>query len=114
MRTFHTGGVAGIDITSGLPRVEELFEARIPKSQAVMAEIDGTVRISDDGDTRKLLVTSTEFYSDAYEIPKDAEMQVRHNTQVEQGAVLATLKAKAPKKTKKSEETALTEPNWVA
>ena len=43
MRTFHTGGVAGEDITQGLPRVEELFEARIPKGQAIMTEIDGTI-----------------------------------------------------------------------
>ncbi len=43
MRTFHTGGVAGDDITSGLPRVEELFEARVPKGQAILAEIDGVV-----------------------------------------------------------------------
>ena len=45
MRTFHTGGVAGEDITQGLPRVEELFEARIPKGQATMTEIDGTVEV---------------------------------------------------------------------
>ena len=114
MRTFHTGGVAGIDITSGLPRVEELFEARIPKSQAVMAEIDGTVRISEEGDTRKLTVTSTEFYSDAYEIPKDAELQVKHDSQIEQGAVLAIRKPKATKRKKKTEETALAEVEEIA
>ncbi len=114
MRTFHTGGVAGIDITSGLPRVEELFEARIPKSQAVMAETDGTVRISEEGDTRKLTVTSTEFYSDAYEIPKDAELQVKHDTQVEQGAVLAIRKPKASRRKKKTEETALAEVDEIA
>ena len=45
MRTFHTGGVAGEDITQGLPRVEELFEARIPKGQATMTEIDGTIEV---------------------------------------------------------------------
>ena len=45
MRTFHTGGVAGEDITQGLPRVEELFEARIPKGQAIMSEIDGVAEV---------------------------------------------------------------------
>ena len=48
MRTFHTGGVAGEDITQGLPRVEELFEAREPKDKAVISEIDGTVEIVRD------------------------------------------------------------------
>jgi DNA-directed RNA polymerase subunit beta' len=115
MRTFHTGGVAGIDITSGLPRVEELFEARVPKSQAVMAEIDGVVEIIRDGDMRKITVSSTEFYSDSYEIPKDAELQVKHDDQVEQGAVLAIRKPPAPKrKTKKTEETALVEAEEIA
>ena len=58
MRTFHTGGVAGADITSGLPRVEELFEARVPKAQAILSEIDGTVEILQEGDIRKLKVVS--------------------------------------------------------
>jgi DNA-directed RNA polymerase subunit beta' len=107
MRTFHTGGVAGIDITSGLPRVEELFEARVPKTQSVMAEIDGTARISRDGDVRKVTVTSTEFYSDAYEVPKDAELLVKHDEQVDQGAVLARRKPPAAPKRKKKEETAV-------
>ena len=49
MRTFHTGGVAGGDITQGLPRVEELFEARKPKGLAVIAEIDGRVEIDETG-----------------------------------------------------------------
>ena len=48
MRTFHTGGVAGTDITQGLPRVEELFEARIPKGKATTSEIDGTVQKIED------------------------------------------------------------------
>jgi len=111
MRTFHTGGVAGIDITSGLPRVEELFEARVPKSQAIMAEIDGGVRIIRDGDTRKIVVTSTEFYSDTYEIPKEAELLVKHDQEIEQGAPIARLEApEAPKrKSKKDKETAVVE-----
>jgi DNA-directed RNA polymerase subunit beta' len=103
MRTFHTGGVAGLDITSGLPRVEEVFEARIPKSQSIMSEIDGTARISTDGETRKITVSSTEFYTDVYELPKDAELLVNHDDQVEQGTALARTKAPQTKRTKKTE-----------
>jgi DNA-directed RNA polymerase subunit beta' len=58
MRTFHSGGVGGEDITQGLPRVEELFEARTPKGEAVMCEIDGIVSIATDKDEIKLTVTS--------------------------------------------------------
>ena len=57
MRTFHTGGVAGFDITQGLPRVEELFEARPPKGQAVISEIDGTVHVSGRTGARVLTVS---------------------------------------------------------
>ena len=57
MRTFHTGGVAGLDITHGLPRVVELFEARTPKGKAVLARTSGVVRLGDDdGKTRQVLV----------------------------------------------------------
>ena len=57
MRTFHTGGVAGGDITQGLPRVEELFEARKPKGLAVISEIAGTVSIADDKKRKEVTVT---------------------------------------------------------
>ncbi|MGH2373841.1 MAG: DNA-directed RNA polymerase subunit beta', partial [bacterium] len=57
MRTFHTGGVAGADITQGLPRVEELFEARKPKGQAIVAEVKGTVSIGEAKGARRILVT---------------------------------------------------------
>src|SRR5438309_1760628 len=53
MRTFHTGGVAGVDITQGLPRVEELFEARIPKGKAIISEIDGELEIIRQEGSRK-------------------------------------------------------------
>ncbi|MGB2695308.1 MAG: DNA-directed RNA polymerase subunit beta' [Dehalococcoidia bacterium] len=106
MRTFHTGGVAGIDITSGLPRVEELFEARVPKMQAIIAEIDGTANVARDGDSRKITISNSEFYSDPYEIPKDAEVAVKHNDAVEPGAVIARLKgAVAPAKSKAKAKT---------
>ena len=58
MRTFHTGGVAGGDITQGLPRVEELFEARKPKGLAVISEIAGTVSIADDKKRKEVTVTA--------------------------------------------------------
>ena len=58
MRTFHTGGVAGLDITSGLPRVEELFEARVPKGAAILADIDGVVEIESDEEGRRLRLAS--------------------------------------------------------
>ena len=66
MRTFHTGGVAGLDITSGLPRVEELFEARVPKGQAILSEIDGVVQVERTEDKRKIKVVSRETYRDEY------------------------------------------------
>ncbi|MBI2414442.1 DNA-directed RNA polymerase subunit beta' [candidate division WWE3 bacterium] len=60
MRTFHTGGIAGKDITQGLPRVEEIFEARTPKNLSVMSEITGTVKIAKIGDERKIIVMATD------------------------------------------------------
>jgi DNA-directed RNA polymerase subunit beta' len=117
MRTFHTGGVAGLDITSGLPRVEEVFEARVPKSSSIMAEIDGTARISRDGDARSITVSSTEFYSDSYDVPEGAELLVKHDEQVEQGAVLARSKPPETKRKKKKDqkdETAVVEAEELA
>src|SRR5438874_4696269 len=64
MRTFHTGGVAGIDITSGLPRVEELFEARVPKGKAILAELDGVVELQRTEDSRLIKVISRQTYPD--------------------------------------------------
>ncbi|MCH8156484.1 MAG: DNA-directed RNA polymerase subunit beta', partial [Nitrospinae bacterium] len=113
MRTFHTGGVAGLDITSGLPRVEEIFEARVPKSQSIMAEIDGMVRIERDGDARKILLSSTEFYTDPYDVPKGSALLVKHNEVVEQGTILAQPKAAKGKKKDDDDETALAESDDV-
>jgi DNA-directed RNA polymerase subunit beta' len=92
MRTFHTGGVAsGADITSGLPRVEELFEARVPKGQALISEIDGAAEIVRDGDQRRVRVKNMELYSDEYEIPKGAKVLVKKDEIIEQGTILARL-----------------------
>jgi len=94
MRTFHTGGVAGgQDITSGLPRVEEVFEARDPKGRAVMTEIDGVVEVLASAESRKVRVVSTEVYRDDYELPEGAELTVTLGQMVEQGTVLATAPA---------------------
>jgi DNA-directed RNA polymerase subunit beta' len=73
MRTFHTGGVAGVDITQGLPRVEELFEARIPKGKAIISEIDGELEIIRQEGSRKVRVTSREEFEVSY--PLDAKLQ---------------------------------------
>jgi DNA-directed RNA polymerase subunit beta' len=112
MRTFHTGGVAGLDITSGLPRVEELFEARVPKGAAQIAEIDGTVEISRDGDTRRVKITSVEVYRDEFPLPKGSKVLVENGQRVEPGTVLAT--PPKPKKAKGDETQALATPDIVA
>jgi len=105
MRTFHTGGVAGVDITSGLPRVEELFEARVPKGGSLISEIDGTAEIVREGDTRRIKVVSSELYRDEYALPKKAEVLIEHEQWVERGTVLARLPQ--PKKAKKGKEETL-------
>ncbi|MDF1543285.1 MAG: DNA-directed RNA polymerase subunit beta' [Anaerosomatales bacterium] len=75
MRTFHTGGVAGEDITHGLPRVTELFEARKPKGQAVLAEISGTLKIEDTDKTRHLIVTDEEGQEKSYQVSRRARLR---------------------------------------
>ena len=89
MRTFHTGGIAGVDITSGLPRVEELFEARVPKGEAVLSEIDGTVEILDSTEGRGIRVASLEEYSDEYPLPEGYKVLVKNGASVTAGASLA-------------------------
>jgi DNA-directed RNA polymerase subunit beta' len=91
MRTFHTGGVAGEDITTGLPRVEELFEARVPRGAAAMAEIDGVLEVEDRGDHRLLRVVSTEIYREEYALPEGMQVLVSEGQQVEAGQLLARL-----------------------
>ncbi|AIS53198.1 DNA-directed RNA polymerase subunit beta' [Thermoanaerobacter kivui] len=82
MRTFHTGGVAGADITQGLPRVEELFEARKPKGLAVISEISGVVKINESKKRREVIVTDEENnISKTYLIPYGSRLKV-HDGQV--------------------------------
>jgi len=90
LRTFHTGGVASSeDITQGLPRVEELFEARVPKGQAILAEIDGVVEVIDDRDEgRKIRLTYSETYDDDYPLPKNVELLVQEGVEINGGAEL--------------------------
>ncbi len=77
MRTFHTGGVAGGDITQGLPRVEELFEARKPKGLAIITEIPGVATINDTKKKREIIVTNPETGdSKTYLIPYGSRIKV--------------------------------------
>ena len=74
MRTFHTGGVAGGDITGGLPRVQELFEARKPKGQGVLAEISGTLQVTGDKNAKTLTVHDQEGNIREYVVPARAQL----------------------------------------
>ncbi len=85
MRTFHTGGVAGEDITHGLPRVVELFEARKPKGQAVIADISGKVNIEDSEKARKITIDGGTDKERAYQVPRRARLRVRDGQDVAAG-----------------------------
>ncbi len=85
MRTFHTGGVAGDDITQGLPRVEELFEARKPKGLAIISEIQGTVKISDTKKKREVIITAEDGDARNYLIPYGSRIKVSDGDVVEAG-----------------------------
>ena len=84
MRTFNTGGVAGGDITQGLPRVEELFEARKPKGLAVISEIDGTVKIEEVKKRKEVTVTSKDN-SKTYVISFGSKLKVKEGDQIKAG-----------------------------
>jgi len=100
LRTFHTGGVVGLDITSGLPRVEELFEARAPKGQAIISEIDGVADVIQNEGGRRIKVTSSETYRDEYSLPAGWQVMVDNGQRVNIGTVLATQVPAKAKKTK--------------
>ena len=86
MRTFHTGGVAGGDITQGLPRVEELFEARKPKGLAIITEFGGTATINDTKKKREIIVTNHETgESKAYLIPYGSRIKVQDGVELGAG-----------------------------
>jgi DNA-directed RNA polymerase subunit beta' len=108
LRTFHTGGVVGLDITSGLPRVEELFEARPPKAEATISEIDGVADVIDGEVGRFIKVTSQDTFHDEYILPSRWKLNVKDGQMVDIGTMLA----KPPVK-KKSDSKEITE-NIVA
>ena len=84
MRTFHTGGIAGDDITQGLPRVEELFEARKPKGLAIISENDGIVKINESRKRREVIVTG-EDESHTYTIPYGSRLTVVDDQEIKKG-----------------------------
>ena len=88
MRTFHTGGVAGDDITQGLPRIQELFEARNPKGQAIISEIDGRVSVTQEGKERQEITVTGEVESRVYTAPYGARLKVKENDMVVRGQEL--------------------------
>lgn len=93
MRTFHLGGIVGLDITQGLPRVDEIFEARTPKTGAVITEIPGKVKVIDEDDSRKVRVTAEDKAGKVekdYIIPVAAELRVSDGDLVAAGDALTS------------------------
>ncbi len=88
MRTFHTGGVAGSDITQGLPRVEELFEARRPKKMAIISEIAGNVSVQEIKKTRNVVITSETGETMSYPVPFGITIMVADGDYVAKGQAL--------------------------
>jgi DNA-directed RNA polymerase subunit beta' len=89
MRTFHTGGVAGADITHGLPRVQELFEARIPKGVAPISEVAGRIRIDETEKTRKIVVIPDDGGEEfPYPVPMRSRLRVKDDDHVDVGQKL--------------------------
>jgi len=86
MRTFHTGGVAGADITHGLPRITELFEARIPKGMAPISEVAGRVKVEETEKTRKIVIVPDDGAEEiAYQVPMRSRLLVTDGGQVKVG-----------------------------
>jgi DNA-directed RNA polymerase subunit beta' len=98
LRTFHTGGVVGVDITTGLPRVEELFEARTPDGNAIISEIDGTIEITHTDGESTIKIISSEFYLDEYPILPRAELAVTEGQSVDADSILFSLPEKTSKR----------------
>jgi len=111
MRTFHTGGVAGRggDITQGLPRVEELFEARVPKDQAIIAEVDGIAHVEREENGAKIIISAGEE-TERLELPEDYDLTVSSGSNVESGAIIAMPKGTGKSRSKKAQAKAITAP----
>ncbi|MCH7541405.1 DNA-directed RNA polymerase subunit beta' [Patescibacteria group bacterium] len=93
MRTFHLGGIIGLDITQGLPRVDEIFEARTPKTAAIMAEIPGKVQIIEEGEERRVKIIASDKKTKSekeYTIPAASDLLVKNGDTVEAGASLTS------------------------
>jgi DNA-directed RNA polymerase subunit beta' len=114
LRTFHTGGVVGADITSGLPRVEELFEARVPKGLAVLSEIDGIAEVIETQDIRKIRVLSSESYMDEYALPPKTDVVVSDGQFMEAGTKLAASAVPAKKSTRSKKPAVVEEHPLIA
>ncbi|MFA5926858.1 MAG: DNA-directed RNA polymerase subunit beta' [Patescibacteria group bacterium] len=99
MRTFHTGGAAGLDITSGLPRVEELFEARIPKSPAILSEIEGKVSVREESGTSIITVSGRGERSTDVVLPDGYKWSVKTGEQVKAKQIVAEAADQAPIRT---------------
>jgi DNA-directed RNA polymerase subunit beta' len=104
LRTFHTGGVAGVDITSGLPRVEEIFEARSPKVHAIISEIDGQVEVVDNEEERRIRIENSQFYSDEYPLLPQWQSTVESGQLIDVGETLAEQEAPAETEVTKASE----------
>jgi len=91
MRTFHVGGVIGSDITQGLPRVEEIFEARVPKTEAILCEIDGQVKsiVKDNAKVVKITVEGVDKQLVEYQAPSNVALRVKEGDLVGVGAILS-------------------------
>ncbi|MGD8399034.1 MAG: DNA-directed RNA polymerase subunit beta', partial [Anaerolineae bacterium] len=102
LRTFHTGGVAGAsDITHGLPRVQELFEARIPKGESVISDIEGRVELDQHDGVRVIKIVHHEVFTDDYDIPRNYRVLVEDEQSVIEGDEIAqygdrTIEARNP------------------
>ncbi len=88
LQTFHTGGVASADITSGLPRVEELFEARRPKGEAQITEIAGTAALEPGREMLNITITSKDGIQKTYEVPYTSQLLVQNGQEIEAGTAL--------------------------
>ncbi len=114
LRTFHTGGIIGLDITTGLPRVEELFEARAPKAQAVIAEIDGIVEITQDEEGRRIKISNSEILVDEYPLPPGWQLMVDNGQSIESGTILASHVPEVGEAAATTEEAVPANPSIVA
>ena len=104
MRTFHTGGIAGLDITSGLPRVIELFEARIPKGVSILSEISGIVKLGNVGELRVVRISNTEKNSVTTQIPDTHRATVKTGQRIGVGETIISIKKSLVSKLKKQDD----------